>query len=287
MAKQETILDHWETKGSYEKHVLRLREIGIPPEVSIVSMGTLLRDIRSTGNLTQADIANALGWKGASSRVSDIESGIAESKRGFVDLLCRNLGLDEYTRSKLLLSGSFLASEEDINEMAKFWQPLLDRNQFPAHLTDFGGRILLYNPAFLSFSNLEGKQDRLRQDRPSFIEMIFNPSWGLRERFLSCWKEISSLETDSFYIDETRHGAAYRWYELLFLRLIRLEGFKEAWDETLNIGWHGLLRKHPLLGAERKIIIKTDSEVNSFRAIHSPPLPTDARLNIITYIPET
>lgn len=275
----QTIDRKWETVGINKNHGTN----------HYISFGGMLRDVREHRNLNQIDVAEALGWKGASSRVSVIETSQHDTSREFIEQLVDIFNLDPYKRTELLLAGRFLSSEEDIQQTETDLKPSLSPI-LPQQIMDFGGRLIIWNQVTEELFGIQKKIPELTEERPHILELMFDPRWGLKQRLQSNWLETTQLETEALHMDALYFGLdGVRWYELLKIRLGSMEGFRNIWNDVLEMTRANLINKHPLIGAERRHKFFADpgldQPLKTFRVIHTP-LITDARLKVVTYIPE-
>lgn len=260
-----------------------------PFSTSNIPLGSRLRAIRMGKNLTQVDVAPYLGFgKVGASQLSKVEQNEVPVDREFVDRVVLTFGLDESTHSELLLGGRFLPTGEEIEGINQWFHPEAEQRATPVYLLDFAGRLLSWNQATTDVYGLKPYEKRIQEERPHMLELMFDPSFGLRQKLEPCWEEASRLEVEAFFLDSAKYGLFnYRWHFLLLVRLMRLDGFTSLWHETEDQGYRRLLEMHPILDAERKLSIKSDYEQEkAFSVLHTLPLVFDARLHAAVFVPE-
>lgn len=153
---------------------------------------------------------------------------------------------------------------------------------------DFAGRLIAWNQATSDVYGLKPHDKRIQEERPHMLELMFDPTFGLRQKLKPCWEEASRLEVEAFFLDSAKYGTFdYRWHFLLLARLRNFDGFRSLWHDTEDQGYRRLLEKHPILDAERKLRIKgADGQEKAFRVLHTVPSVFDARLHAAVFVPE-
>lgn len=257
--------------------------------VIVPTAGSLVRELRLGKGLTQADFALALGWRPNASRISDIEQGLTLLDEQAINQLTKVFNLDELARSELLLASRLLPSDKDISKIVERIEPELRRRTMPSYVKDFGWRMLVWNDATLHTYGLAEREQKLRHERPNILELVFDPTWGVRSRLDTCWEDASRYLVEAFYLEQSRLGSAgQRWYEMLLIGLFRQDGFVDIWNAVSATGRRELLRKRRLGDAGEPClkIRVSPNEVRTFRVMYSPGA-FDARLSVATHIKES
>jgi len=138
------------------------------------TLGGLIKDLRLQKNISQLEIAFALGWK-EPSRLSRIEQGrVGNPPRELIDRLSEAMKLTNEERNSLLLAGSYLPTNEDFNETVDKLSPIIDTWPYPAALKDFAWRSLYLNSKLCSVYEIPIKQKRFFEENMlSAIEVVF------------------------------------------------------------------------------------------------------------------
>lgn len=257
--------------------------------VIVPTVGSLVKDLRLGKDLTQADFARALGWRPNASRISDIEQGLTLLNEQTINQLTKVFNLNELERSEFLLASRLLPSGKDISEIVERIEPELRKRTTPSYVKDFGWRMLAWNDATMRVYGLTEREQELRHERPNILELLFDPTWGVRSRLDLCWEEASRYLVEAFYLEQSRLGSTgQRWHEMLLVGLFRQDGFVDIWNEVNAMGQRALLRKRRL-GDAGELCLKirvAPNEVLTFRVVYSPGA-FDARLSVATHIKES
>lgn len=199
------------------------------------TLGGLIKDYRLQKNLSQIEIAFALGWS-EPSRLSRIEQGKVENpSRELIDRICAVLKLEKEEKNQLLLTGSYLPSEEEIAEVREKVNPFLYQWLYPAALFDFSWRIISINEA--------GKQALLveqgKKVRENILEVLFDPDFGQNKYLKGSDKEewykyLVRLMAQFQYRQRSRTKQS--WYIRLIRRMMSNEWFRDIWQKALLSG---------------------------------------------------
>src|SRR3990167_9002260 len=128
------------------------------------SLGGLLKDYRLQKNLSQLEIAFSLGWKDTS-RLSRIEQGrIDKPQRKRMDKICQIMELKDEEKNHILLSGGYLPTMEEIENVRKDLHNLLYNWPYPATVRDFSWRIIDSNPHIFNYYNIPKRAQAYIQD---------------------------------------------------------------------------------------------------------------------------
>jgi len=206
------------------------------------SLGGLLKDYRLQKNVSQMEIAFALGWKDGA-RISRIEQGhIEKPDRDLIEKICLILELKPQESNSLLLVGGFLPTQKEITYIRKKTHSLINSWNYPVGVRDFSWRIIHANSMMIKFHNMNEKQQRFIVDEcPSVIEITFNAEYELNNKLLiKTNKELSerkrfltTMLKDFKY--HQRHRTRERWYVDFVRRMMNNPLFRETWMKTEDI----------------------------------------------------
>src|SRR3989344_8991963 len=111
------------------------------------TLGGYIKDLRLQKNISQLEIAFALGWK-EPSRLSRIEQGrVGKPKRKLLDKIMDTMNLKVEERNHLLLVGNYIPTEEEVGFMAGLVKEELTKWKFPVVIFGFTWRLIKANPA--------------------------------------------------------------------------------------------------------------------------------------------
>lgn len=196
------------------------------------TLGGLIKDYRIQKNISQIEIAFALGWK-EPSRLSRIEQGkVKNPSREMLDLLARALKLDEKEKNNMLLIGGYLPTDHEIEEFRKTIQIVLEKFPYPASVRDFSWRIIYVNQKFSHLFNFGD----------DFMQKVYgNNLWKLEVMFTSHSSTINDQNSPErrhflamtlahFYHTQRKHSNE-KWYQDLLKKLMNIPLFRELWIE--------------------------------------------------------
>src|SRR5258706_10528973 len=96
------------------------------------TLGGLIKDLRLQKNISQLEIAFALGWK-EPSRLSRIEQGKnASPPRFLIENIMDAMKLTEEERYHLLMAGNYMPTDEEVEKARQKINPYLEAWLFPA-----------------------------------------------------------------------------------------------------------------------------------------------------------
>src|SRR3989344_6947150 len=202
------------------------------------TLGGLIKDLRLQKNISQLEIAFALGWK-EPSRLSRIEQGkVGNPSREFIVKLTNAMHLTEEERNQLLVVGNYLPTKEEIELARKKIIPIIDSWQFPATCYDYTWRIIYTNQKLYKLLDISPRQQKEMEYRlPSIIEAIFDPNFILNRTKHP--KELQErkkylLRVLLHYLYEQRVRTGERWYQDLIKRMMNNSLFRELWPQALQ-----------------------------------------------------
>src|SRR3990167_7521054 len=101
------------------------------------TLGGYIKDYRLQKNISQLEIAFALGWK-EPSRLSRIEQGrVGNPERKMMDRIIAALKLSEEEKNDLLFAGNYLPTNEEIREIRKKIDSTIEKWLYPVIVYDF------------------------------------------------------------------------------------------------------------------------------------------------------
>src|SRR3989338_10119232 len=104
------------------------------------TLGGLLKDYRLQKNISQLEISFAVGWK-EPSRLSRIEQGrVGRPKRVLLEKIMDSMKLSQEERNRLLLTGGYLPTDEEVENLRARIKTMVDQWQYPASVMDFTWR---------------------------------------------------------------------------------------------------------------------------------------------------
>src|SRR3989338_2132948 len=222
----QTIQDKWETKGPLPR---RNRSVGF---FCAPYHGSFLQDLRGERHLSQADLSVVLTGKSNPSYISEVEQGKVGIDRDFIEQVTALFDLYPDSRANLLIGARFLPSDQDVNQLRSDMSSALRGFNIPQYAIDFGGRFLYWNNETSELFGLSDKEAELKREQPNYLEMLFDPTWGIRKR-INNWEEVARDEVESLYLTCARFDLeGYRWFELLLARLRKFEDFTKLWRKT-------------------------------------------------------
>ncbi|MDA1317158.1 MAG: helix-turn-helix transcriptional regulator [bacterium] len=200
------------------------------------SLGGLLKDYRLQKNLSQLEIAFALGWKDTS-RLSRIEQGrVGNPTRKFVDRLMNAMELKDEERNDLLLIGGYLPTKSEINKIRQETDDIINNWPYSAVLYDFSWRIIHHNKAVVQLYKIDAQTEVfIEEAHPNLLEIVFNPNFtqnkDLRGADIIIWHEfLLAFLLRYRYAQRTR--TKEKWYIDLIQRLMENELFRSTWLKT-------------------------------------------------------
>lgn len=249
------------------------------------TLGGLLKDYRLQKNLSQMEIAFALGWK-EPSRLSRIEQGkVGNPPRELLNRIMEVMELKEEEKSHLLLVGNYLPTKEEIDEIRRKIDSLVRSWPYPAIVYDFSWRIIHHNKVTSHvYQNDASMEKRIREKNPWLIEILFDPDFImnrlLKGRELQHWHNFL-LRFVIHYKYSQRTRTKEKWYIDLIKRLMNNNLFRETWQRAQDTKLTEIAVKY---GMEPLIHPEDDSKRLNFH-IFAVPVLTDPRIDIEFDVP--
>lgn len=189
------------------------------------SLGGLIRDLRNQKNISQLEVAFALGWK-EPSRLSRIEQGkVDKPPRDLLEKLMNAMKLSPEEKNRLYMAGNYLPTKEDIESAKKYLQPLVDQWPYPASAMDYSWRVICGNQKIYELYDLDPKQQKMIEEKtPNIMEIIFTPGFTGEQGDEKFYIRILA----QFQYDQrTRTGE--KWYLDLVRRMMNFDTFRKLW----------------------------------------------------------
>ncbi|OGC51094.1 hypothetical protein A2982_02390 [candidate division WWE3 bacterium RIFCSPLOWO2_01_FULL_39_13] len=249
------------------------------------SLGGLIKDYRVQKNLSQLEIAFALGWK-EPSRLSRIEQGrVSNPPRELIDRIIEVMDLKEEEKNHLLLIGNYLPTQEEIEKIRKEVNPIINNWPYPAYVLDFSWRFLAWNErTSWVYEITEKAKPQIIKNMNRTIEMVFNPQFIqnrlLDGKELEKWHE-SLLQKLILFKFNQQARTKELWYRDFISQMMDNELFTHLWPKARLSKEIAELDKY-----ERKSIVnirntKSRLEFHIFKV----PLLLDPRFEIDFHVP--
>ncbi|PIZ62610.1 hypothetical protein COY16_03690 [Candidatus Roizmanbacteria bacterium CG_4_10_14_0_2_um_filter_39_13] len=253
------------------------------------SLGGLLKDYRLQKNVSQMEIAFALGWKDTA-RISRIEQGhIEKPDRILIDKICKALELKSQETNRLLFIGGYLPTINEIKHVKSVTNTLIQSWKYPAAIRDFSWRIIHSNEKIFQYYKVDQKQKNyIINNYPSVIEVTFHSEFILnkefmRNKFFALKRKIFLTTMLKDFKEHQRNRTKDRWYIDFIKKMLGNPLFREIWTQTDNV-------VDPLLDHVTNFAIKTAFHPNNPNIILTTylmvtPYREDPRFEIEFYTP--
>lgn len=252
------------------------------------TIGGSLKDYRLQKGLSQLDIAFSLGWK-EPSRLSRIEQGKNEKPpRDLIDKIIQAIGLREEEKNALLLTGSYLPTDDEIENRLLEIRPILDNWPYPAVVIDFSWRLIDHNDLFVKVAQVPPSLAKnIYTSQLRVLDMLFNfsPEEELSNVLI---REGQGDELHMFlktvilnFKYEQRNRTKEKWYIDHVKNLMKHDVFRKLWVETYTFDkGMGILGKY----TTKKFFNPENKTVLSFYMFVLPYL-RDPRFDIELLVP--
>lgn len=249
------------------------------------TLGGLLKDYRLQKNLSQLEIAFAMGWK-EPSRLSRIEQGKVESPpRELLNKLMEAMKLDESEKGQLLLAGGYLPTEEEIEKVRGDVDLLIQKWQYPIYVVDFSWRVLHWNKALEIVYTLDKKaREQLRKFHPRTLDLIFDPNFFqlkyMKGEELKRWNEFLLNKLILFKSTQAM-WTREKWYLDFVKRMMNNDTFRKLWVQAKVPS-----QEKGLINYERKSLVNMEDTSKRLEFhIFDVPLLQDPRFAITIHVP--
>lgn len=202
------------------------------------TLGGLIKDLRLQKNISQLEIAFALGWK-EPSRLSRIEQGKNSSPPRFlIENIMDAMKLTEEERYHLLMAGNYMPTDEEIEKARKKIIPYLKTWLFPAFAIDYTWRVIAVNQKMYKLLHIDTKiQKEIETNLPNLLELAFSTHLFINHAETEEEKEARDhflLVLTVHFIDSHRTRTRERWYLDLMKKMMNNKLFRELWKEALS-----------------------------------------------------
>jgi transcriptional regulator with XRE-family HTH domain len=200
------------------------------------TLGGLIKDFRLQKNLSQLEVAAAMGWKDGSI-LSRIEQSVVERpSREVIEKFASILLLTPREKNELLLAGNYLPDKDDLKIIRQEIEPLLANWKYPATAYDFSWRIISENKIckYIYYEN-EKQEKKVERDTPNIFELVFSEEYPLNKYATEGNGPESELVSalTQYRVDQKRIGGEEN-VNALIKRLLPNEAFRNAWAKTHN-----------------------------------------------------
>lgn len=202
------------------------------------SLGGLVKDYRLQKNISQLEIAFALGWK-EPSRLSRIEQGRVEKPpRELLEKIMDAMRLRREERNHLLYVGNYVPTDKDIEEVKTLTDPVIQEWGYPVEVLDFTWRVVHENNASKDFYYTSHVHTKTNKGKPNVLEIIFSPDFppnkNQAEENKKQWYAFQTKVLVQFqYAQRTR--TKEKFYTELVGRMMKNPLFRELWLQAQQL----------------------------------------------------
>lgn len=249
------------------------------------TLGGLIKDYRLQKNLSQLEIAFALGWK-EPSRLSRIEQGrVGNPKRKLLDRLMEAMRLSEEEKNRLMLVGNYVPMTIEISRAVKKVSPIVSKWHYPVVMYDYLWRIVDENTHAAKLYQAEkvlGKSSA--REYPHVLELMFHPDFAQnklrKDSDLEEWKKgLMHLLIHFRHAHSMR--TKERWYMELVARMMNTPLFRQLWNESQDIVLTDVLVQY----SARTLILPSDPKHSLHFNIFYVPVREDPRFTLEFHTP--
>ncbi len=249
------------------------------------TLGGLIKDYRLQKNLSQMEVAFALGWN-ETSRLSRIEQGkVGNPSREFIDRLIKIMKLEEEEKNTLLLAGNYLPTLEEIEQAKKIYESLIDNWPFPATVFDFSWRVMGANMKCAKVYPVPDKfKDLFRNLQVNRLEVLFDDDFVqnkfLRGSDLQNWHDfLTNLLAQ--YRSLQKNRTKENWYILLIKKMLSNKLFRTLWQRVQFTEEKGIIQNY----GRKKVVHPDDRSKRLEFHVFLEPLMRDSRFYIDLQLP--
>lgn len=248
------------------------------------TLGGLIKDYRLQRNIPQLDIAYKIGWKDATI-LSRIEQGVTKNPtREVVDKICEAIGLEEEEKNYLLLIGGYLPTWEEIQEIRKKTDPIINEWKYPANVYDFSWRLIHENKASTLIHYFSDEVAKKYANIPTnAVELNFSSD------YLQTFRSIETVHNDQFligiiaqFLEDHRNRSHQRWYIELMKKMMEISKFREIYQQALKAPKQKLVLEYAYVEVLHRNLPK--NELLKFHMFNAPLL-SDRRIFIEFLVP--
>ena len=252
------------------------------------TLGGLIKYFRFQKNISQIEIAIAMGWS-EPSRLSRIEQGLTQKPpREVLDRLMNVMRLEREECGQLLLVGGYLPTKEEIEQIRKETAPIVDQWNFPASVMDFSWRLIFDNQHVYDLFQIDqNKQKWIREEFPRIHEIVFEADYILNKNLTKEERDernAFNLRMLIHYQYSQRAWIREKWFLDFLEKMIKNDYFRVLWSraKTVNLGNN----KIDLANYSTKYMIHPDnSEKKLSLYFFITPVLQDPRFSIEFHVP--
>src|SRR3989344_730746 len=247
------------------------------------TLGGLLKDYRLQYNISQLEVALALGWK-ETSRLSRIEQGkIFKPTRELLERIMDAMRLKEEEKNQLLYIGNYLPTREEIVKIQKIMSPIIEKIPYPVAVFDFSWRTMINNQVLYKLFKVNISQQKyIHTLNPNIIEIVFDLRFMLNVDLKKEYKKSRRQFLHNMLVQflfEQRSRRKEKWFLDLIKKMMPNPIFLVAWQEAIKLNFT------PQMFLPTKSVFHPESgqELNLYLSTH--PLNIDPRFFLELNIP--
>lgn len=200
------------------------------------TLGGLIKDFRLQKNISQLEIAFALGWK-EPSRLSRIEQGrVGRPKRELINRIMNAMKLSYQERNNLLYAGGYLPEDSELADIRKTLKKTLTDWPYPLVAYDAAWRIVDFNKSAAAVYKFDKTVSRdPRKEQTNLIEFLFHPANPQNKHLKDAEEKNRHGLLKSVLIQfqhATRTTTQEKWYKTLIQRMMGNKLFNKLWKEV-------------------------------------------------------
>ncbi|KKP59860.1 MAG: hypothetical protein UR52_C0002G0088 [Candidatus Gottesmanbacteria bacterium GW2011_GWA1_34_13] len=253
--------------------------------LKITGFSGLIKDYRLQKNISQLEVAFAMGWS-EPSRLSRIEQGkVSNPSREFLEKLMIIMKLEEEEKNDLLLIGNYLPSSDEINSVKKIYQPFINNWPYPVVVLDFSWRIIDINIVHIKIYRVpKNLLEQIKKHQINLLEIVFDEDYMLN-------KEIKNKELVDWhivlenmliqFISSQKTRTKEDWYISLIKKMMSNKLFRELWQKAQLFKEVGIVRNFGL----KKLLHPDDNNKRLEFTFFIEPLMIDPRFQIELHVP--
>lgn len=200
------------------------------------TLGGLLKDYRLQKNITQAEVAFALGWK-ESSRLSRIEQGkVKKPPRNLLKKIFNIMKLSDEEKNSLFLVGGYPPTRKEILHIRRRIDSFIQKQPHPVMVSDFSARVVSFNKLYTEVFQLSKERQRwIKENRPWIFEIEYDPKLAqnekLKGKYKKEWRE-ALLQWLIQFIHVEKGRTKEKWYVEMVKKMMNNSLFRETWDKA-------------------------------------------------------
>ncbi len=248
------------------------------------TLGGLIKDFRLQKNLSQLEIAAAMGWKDGSI-LSRIEQSVVEKPaRDVIEKLSEILALTLREKNEILLAGNYLPDKNELIKIRANIDHLLNGWKYPATAYDLSWRIIHENKIckYIYYEN-DSQAKEVEKNTPNIFELVFSEEYPLNKYATDSNGPENELilALTQYRIDQKRIGGEENVNNLI-KKLLPNQAFRNAWAKTQNIDHEKMIDNYTF--SDYVTPARGKKENLSFH-LFNVPLLDDPRINIEFHTP--